>query len=62
MGDLYTKIMLTIIAIALAWIGVRPIITPDTVRATESVRIEGIVQVDSAWSSGVKVNCVSGCK
>jgi len=62
MVDRYTKIMLTIMAIALVWLGVRPIITPDTVRASDSVRVVGVVQVESAWRSGVKLDCVSGCK
>ena len=56
MVDRYTKIVLTIIAVALVWLGVRPVIAPDT------VRIDGVVEVESARLTGVKVNCVSGCK
>ncbi len=63
MVDTYTKVVLTIIALALVWIGIQPIIGPTVVRAaSDTVRIDGIVKVE-AWSVyGLKVDCISGCK
>ena len=63
MVDAYTKVILTVIAGALVWIGLQPLVKPDVARAAlDTVRIEGIVQVESAWLAGVKVDCVNGCK
>ena len=71
MADRYTKIVLTVIAISLVWLGVRPIVTPQAARAAaDTVRIEGVVKVEAESAFGLKVQppafgfdvrCVSGC-
>lgn len=73
MIDAHTKAILTLIAVALVWLGIQPLVKPGLVRAAaDTVRIDGVVQVEAASISGIKVQpgsaygldviCVSGCK
>jgi hypothetical protein len=68
MVDLYTKTVLTVIAVALAMIAVRPIVQPASARAAEPVEVR-IVDVRMVREFGsylpidaaLPVRCVKGC-
>jgi hypothetical protein len=67
MVDLYTKTVLTVIAVALAMIAVRPFVQPGPARAAGAVDVR-IVDVEMAreykdWMhyGAIPVECVKGC-
>lgn len=62
MVDAYTKAILTIIAIALIWLGVQPILVPQAVVAREVVKVEGNGPNWADLWGAIEVKCVSGCK
>lgn len=62
MVDACTKVVLTVIAAALIWLGVQPILVPQVVVAREVVKIEGNGPNWADLWGAIKVECVSGCK
>ncbi len=64
MVDTYTKVVLTVIAIALVWLALQPMLKPAPVIARERVEVEGTVDVKPALGhlNALKVECVRGCK
>ena len=62
MVDKYTKAVLTVIALALVWLGVQPIVLPRAAAARdELVKVEGNGPNWADLWGPIKVECVSGC-
>lgn len=64
MVDTYTKVVLTVIAIALVSSALQPMLKPAPVIARERAEVEGTVEVRPAFGHlfALKVECVRGCK
>ena len=65
MVDTYTKVMLTVIAVALVWLGIQPMIRPTAVSARDRIEVEGTVGIHAAYVQPygpLQVECISGCK
>ena len=63
MVDTYTKILLTVIALALVALEIRPFFEPPSAIAQGKIEVEITGSEPSAmFCSDISVRCVSGCR